>query len=218
MSQYLNESFPATPVRVLIADDHPMIRSGIATLLDRVPGFQLAGQASDGAEALALALDLVPDLILMDLKMPGTDGLDAIREIRTRLPKLNIIVLTSFDDEEDIFQALHLGAKAYLLKSGPIEEFVQCLKVVAGGRTFVPSEIGVKLTERLRAVQLTARELEILRFLASGGSNKTIARTIGIGEGTVKFHINNILGKLCAGNRTEAVAIGMKRGLVARPV
>ncbi|MGA2549566.1 MAG: response regulator transcription factor [Burkholderiaceae bacterium] len=204
----------STRIRLLIADDHPMIRSGLAALVARESNFDLVGEAVTGAEAVAKVQELEPDVILMDLKMPEMGGLEAIRVVRSLCPSVNIVIFTTFEGEEDIYRGLQAGAKAYLLKDSPCQEVVRCINVVASGRKFVPGDVAAKLAERMEFNELSARELEVLQYLTSGKSNKAIARMAGIGEGTVKFHVNNILSKLGVSSRTEAVTLGAKRGLI----
>jgi two-component system NarL family response regulator len=201
-------------IRLIIADDHPMIRGGLAALIAREPGLELVGEAVTGADAVAKVQALHPDVVLMDLHMPEMGGLDAIRAIRRAAPGVNIIIFTTFEGEEDIYRGLEAGAKAYLLKDAPCQELAQCITVVAKGGKYVPRHVAAKLAQRMDLDALSPRELEILRLVASGKSNKAIARMAGIGEGTVKFHVNNILSKLAVCSRTEAVAVGARRGLI----
>ena len=202
------------PVRIVVADDHPMIRAGLTALIARERSFELVGEAVTGVEAVARTRELQPDVVMMDLKMPELGGLAAIQEIRKTNDSVNIIIFTTFNGEEDIYRGLQAGARAYLLKDAPCEEVVRCINVVSSGRRCIPAEVAAKLAERMDFEELSAREAEILKYLASGKSNKAIARMAGIGEGTVKFHVNNILSKLSVTSRTEAVTLAARRGLI----
>jgi two-component system NarL family response regulator len=201
-------------LRILVADDHPMIRAGLTALIARESAFELAGEAVSGIDAISKTRELRPDVVLMDLKMPELGGLAAIREIRKTDEAVHIIIFTTFSGEEDIYRGLQAGARAYLLKDAPGDEVIRCINVVASGRRCIPAEVAAKLAERMDSEELSARETEILQYLASGKSNKVIARMAGIGEGTVKFHVNNILSKLSVASRTEAVTLAARRGLL----
>jgi DNA-binding NarL/FixJ family response regulator len=202
------------PISILIVDDHAMIRLGLATMIGQDPRFRLAGEAADGGEATGLFESLRPDIVLMDLHMPNVSGVEAIKQIRLIDPLARIVILSSFDSEEDIFRGLRAGAKAYLLKDSSSERIVECLLIVASGRKVVPPEIASKLADRMESATLSRRETEILELMSTGKSNKRIARAADITEGTVKFHVNNILSKLRATGRTEAVTVALKRGMV----
>jgi two-component system, NarL family, response regulator len=201
-------------VKVLIADDHPIVRSGLVGVVNAQPGLELAGEASNGNEAVDLYRRLRPAIVLMDLRMPGLDGVAAIESIRALDPEARVIILTTFDGEEDIYRGLRAGAKAYLLKDTPPSQIMDCIRAVMQGRRYVPSAIASKLAERLDSDALSKRETEVLRHLAQGRSNKEIARIVGITEGTVKFHVTSVMAKLGAKSRTEAVAVAVRRGLV----
>lgn len=205
---------PLKRVRILVADDHPMIRAGLKALIAKEPAFELVGEAVTGIEAISKTRELRPDVVLMDLKMPELGGLAAIQEIRKTDESVNIVIFTTFNGEEDIYRGLQAGARGYLLKDAPVEEVLRCISVVASGRRCIPADVAAKLAERMEFEELSARETEILKFLASGKSNKVIARMAGIGEGTVKFHVNNILSKLSVASRTEAVTLAARRGLI----
>jgi two-component system NarL family response regulator len=191
-----------------------MIRAGLTALIARESAFELAGEAVSGIDAISKTRELRPDVVLMDLKMPELGGLAAIREIRKTDEAVHIIIFTTFSGEEDIYRGLQAGARAYLLKDAPGDEVIRCINVVASGRRCIPAEVAAKLAERMDSEELSARETEILQYLASGKSNKVIARMAGIGEGTVKFHVNNILSKLSVASRTEAVTLAARRGLL----
>jgi two-component system NarL family response regulator len=204
------------PIRVLIADDHPVVRAGLATMLEIEPeqNISVVGQAKNGREAIELWESLQPDVGLMDLKMPEIDGVAAIAAIYRRHPNARLIVLTTYDGDEDIYRGLRAGARGYLLKDAPREQLLAAIRTVHAGGKFVPSEIAARLAGRAEFEALSARETEILQWMAQGKSNRDIARIAFITEGTVKFHVNRILDKLGANSRSEAVVIAAKRGLV----
>lgn len=201
-------------ISVLIADDHPLILDGLAALVESEPGFALAGRASNGVQAREQYAALRPDVLLIDLNMPGGSGIDAILQIRAFDPNARIVVLSGYEGEEDVFRALASGASAYLLKRSGAEQVLQCLRqVIAHGR-FVPPALAARLANRVAGDALSKRELEILTLMSTGKSNKLIARAAGIGVGTVKYHVNNILSKLNVSCRTEAACVAMQRGLI----
>ncbi len=204
----------ASPCRVLIADDHPIVRMGLAGMVAAQPDLSLAGQADSGNAAVAQYRQLQPDVVLMDLRMPGLDGVAAIEAIRAIDPAARIIILTTFDGEEDIYRGLRAGAKAYLLKDAPHEQIIDCIDAVRQGRRYLPPSVALKLADRLEGEALSRRELEVLRQMATGMSNKEIARITSITEGTVKFHVTAIKAKLDVKSRTEAVAVAIRRGLI----
>jgi two-component system, NarL family, response regulator len=207
------------PVRILIADDHPVVRSGIAAMLeiDPMANLQVVGQAKNGDEMVKLFAQLQPDIGLVDLRMPEMSGVEAIAQIRSQFPEARLIILTTYDGDEDIYRGLQAGAKAYLLKDTPREELLQCIQTVHAGRSFIPPDIGIRLAERMNSPELSKREREILQLLPVGMSNSEIGAALQITEGTVKSHVNNILGKLNVGDRTQAVIVGLKRGLISLP-
>lgn len=201
-------------IAVLIADDHPLILDGLANLIESEPGLSLSGRATDGVQAVAKYADLRPDVMLIDLNMPGGSGLEAISRIRALDPRAKIVVLSACEGEEDVFRAMDSGASAYLLKQSSSEQILQCLhRIIEHGR-YMPAALSVKLASRVAGDALSRRELEILAYLSTGKSNKMIARIAGIGVGTVKYHVNNILSKLNVSCRTEAACVAMQRGLI----
>jgi DNA-binding NarL/FixJ family response regulator len=202
------------PISILIADDHPLILAGLASLISATPGLQLLAQAANGRAALALYEQLRPDVVLVDLNMPEMNGVECIEAIMRLDPAAAIVILTTYQGEEDVYRGLRAGARAYLLKDSGFEELASCIRAVAAGHKFLPAEVASKLAERMEANQLSRRELEILAHLATGKSNKMIARSAGIEVGTVKFHVNNILSKLNAASRTEAATVAARRGLL----
>jgi DNA-binding NarL/FixJ family response regulator len=201
-------------IRVLVADDHPIVRQGLVSLINRKRGMKVVAEAENGVSAVWQFNRHHPDICLIDLRMPSMDGVDAIRAIRDEHPDANIIVLTTFDDDEDIHRALQYGAKAYLLKDIPRKELLDHIIAVHQGKTCIPPAVATKLAAHLKALNLTDRELEVLRLLVTGKSNKEIASELKRTEGTIKVHVNHILHKLGAGGRTEAAAIALKRGLI----
>ena len=206
----------ATPstIRVLIADDHPILREGMASLLNRQVGMEVIAQATDGDEAVALFRRQRPDVAVLDLRMPSLGGIEAIAAIREIDPLARLVILTSFASDEEIYRAIEAGARGYLLKGAAVEELVDCVRAVHGGRTYIPPAIASKLAGRVGTVDLTGREREVLSLVAEGKSNREIGATLDITEGTIKVHVNNILHKLGVASRTEAVNIGLRRGLV----
>jgi DNA-binding NarL/FixJ family response regulator len=204
----------SAPHRVLIADDHPIVRMGLAGMVAAQSGLSLVGQADSGEAAVQQYRQLRPDLVLMDLRMPGLDGVAAIEAIRGLDAAARIIILTTFDGEEDIYRGLRAGAKAYLLKDAPHEQITECIQAVMRGQRYLPGPIALKLADRLEGDALSRREQEVLRQMATGKSNKEIARETGITEGTVKFHVTAVMAKLSVKSRTEAVAVAVRRRLI----
>ncbi|MFM2044353.1 MAG: Protease production enhancer protein [Pseudomonadota bacterium] len=203
-----------TRLRVLLVDDHAIFRRGLAALFEDNTEFRVVGEAGNGAEAMRLHAALAPDLTLLDLRMPEMEGAEVVRRIREEAPAARIIILTTFDTDEDIERALKAGAKAYLLKDLSEAELLDCLREVAAGRTYVPFPIAAKLAERLTQVQLTQREMAVLKHMAEGLANKSIAARLAISDATVKVHVTNLFQKLQVNSRTEAIAVAVRRGLV----
>jgi two-component system, NarL family, response regulator LiaR len=209
-------------IRVLIADDHTIVRHGLRLMLELKPGIEVVGEAQDGAEAITLAGALKPDVIIMDLEMPRVSGLQAIAEIHARMPEIHILVLTSYTDSEKITSAIKNGAVGYLLKDSPPGELIQAIREVAQGHINLPPEIAQKLVQGLQQSSeaqrsfspLTNRELEVLRLAACGMSNPEIAGKLVVSEGTVRFHFSNIFNKLQVNNRSQAIVHALRRGLV----
>lgn len=201
-------------IRILLADDHPIVRDGLAAVIEDQPDMTVVAQAATGDGAAALALQLRPDVVLMDLRMPGMGGVNAIRALRAQWPQARVVVLTTYDGDEDIYRALQAGARAYLLKDTPRADLLDAIRAVHQGQTRIPPEVAAKLAERVAGQELTARELDVLRLLVLGHSNREIAAALHVGEGTVKFHVNNILGKLGVQDRTQAATEALRRGIV----
>ena len=207
---------PATHIRVLIADDHEVVREGLAAMINRQPDMRVVAEAPDGVDAVRRWSEERPDVSLVDLRMPRLDGVGFISQVRALDPKARILILTTFDGDEDIYRGMRAGAKAYLLKDAPREQLLQCIRAVHAGDTFLPPNVAAKLAAQVSGERLTDRELEILKCMSAGDSNKSIARTLSISEGTVKTHVKSVLFKLGATSRTEAAAIAARRSLVQR--
>jgi len=202
------------PITLLIADDHPLILAGLAALIGGEPDLVLLGQASDATGAVEQYMRLRPDVLLIDLNMPGGGGIEAIRAVRALVPDARIVILTTYDGDEDVHRAMLAGAGGYLLKQSGLADVLHCVRQVAANRRFLAPGLAEKLADRVDANRLSRRELEILARLAAGMSNKVIARTENIGVGTVKYHVNNILSKLNVSCRTEAACVAARRGLI----
>jgi DNA-binding NarL/FixJ family response regulator len=200
-------------ISLVIADDHPLILAGIATLIESEPGFELLGQAVNAGQAVEQYERLRPDVMLVDLNMPG-GGLEAIVQVRKIDAEAKIVILTTYEGDDSVHRALHAGASAYLLKQAGFDEIVHCVRQVANKRRYLPPQLAEKLAQRIHTSELSRRELDILAHLSAGKSNKAIARDAGIGVGTVKYHVNNILSKLNVSCRTEAACVAQQRGLL----
>ena len=205
---------PAAAIRVLIAEDHTVVRDGLVALINQESDMQIVAETGDGRQAVALWRQNRPAITLMDLRMPQLDGVSAIYEIRAIDPNARIIVLTTFDGDEDIYRGMRAGAKSYLLKDVRREELFQCIRDVHAGRTYMPAAIAAKLAERLTGEELSPRELEVLRLLAEGKPNKLIGSALSITEVTVKSHVQSLFRKLNVFSRTEAIAVATRRGLL----
>jgi len=201
-------------IRVVVADDHPVVREGLAAILARQPDMAVAAEAESGEKACELCSSQRPDVVLMDLRMPGMGGVAATRWIGDRYPACHVLVLTTFDGDEEIYQALKAGARGYLLKDAGREELLAAIRGVHAGKRWIPPAVADRLAQRVAGSQLSSREVEVLSLVAAGNSNKRIARRLGITEGTVKGHVNSILGKLAADDRTEAVTSAVRRGIL----
>ncbi|MET1052807.1 MAG: response regulator transcription factor [Mycetocola sp.] len=215
----------AQPIRVVVADDHPIVRSGIASLLSLADGIEVVGEAANGAEAIALAREHSPDLVLMDLRMPNPggediDGAEATAQIIATVPGTRVLILTTYETDDHILGAIEAGASGYLLKAAPQDEIVAGVRSVVGGQTVLAPAIAAKLVDRMRQgaapapPKLSARELEVLRLVSAGNSNPTIAATLFISEATVKTHLVHAFEKLGVSDRTRAVTLALELGLL----
>jgi DNA-binding NarL/FixJ family response regulator len=205
---------PTAPIRVLIADDHLLFRDGLAVLLQRQPEITVVAVAADGAEALEACRNLLPDVALVDLRMPGTDGMALLTALRASCPEVRPIVLSGFDADDDIVQAIQAGARGYLLKTSYPAEVAEAIVAVHRGGTCLPPAVAAKLASHVTRPRLTSRQGEVLGLIARGMTNEEIGRQLAIVEGTVKAHVKSILEKLGARDRTQALCIALKRGLV----
>ncbi len=202
------------PIRILIVEDHHVVRQGLAALLSVVDGMQVVGEAADGEAAVAQWNSLRPDITLIDLRLPRRSGVEVIQMIRRREAYARFIVLTTFDGDEDIYRALQAGARAYLLKGMTADVLVSTIRQVHAGKSCIPPVIAQKLAERMGAEELTHREQDVLEQIVRGKSNKEIGVELDISEATVKTHINSLLGKLGVSDRTQAATAAIQRGLV----
>ena len=201
-------------IRILTVDDHPLLRKGIAALVNAEPDLKLVAEASNGKEAIDAFRSHRPDVTLMDLQMPGVDGLEAIETIRREFPEARIIVLTTYSGDTQVLRALKAGARGYVLKGHVHKELLDTIRAVHVGQKRIPPEIAAELADHATDDPLTGREIEVVRLIAAGNSNKQIADELSIGEATVKSHVTNILSKLGANDRAHAVTIGLKRGII----
>ena len=210
------------PIRILVADDHPVVRDGLVAILGTQPDFEVVGEAGTGLEVIAVVERLQPDVLLIDLEMPDLDGVETLERLQQTNSQVQAIVFTAFDTDERILGAVQAGAQGYLLKGVPRQELFKAIRVVYGGGSLLQPVVASKLLRQVshqnqppaQVESLTPRELEVLRFLGQGLQNKEIAAELVISERTVKFHVSSIMGKLGAGNRTEAVSIAAQQGLI----
>jgi DNA-binding NarL/FixJ family response regulator len=202
------------PIRVLSVDDHSLVRKGIASILANEADIKLVGEASNGRMAVELFRKHHPDVTLMDLRMPEVDGIEATRQIRADSPEARIIALTSFDGDQDIYRALEAGVRGYLLKEMVHTDVLNAIRIVHSGERLLPTEVAERLSRYFPQVALTPREVEVLTWVAQGLANKEIASRLGTASGTVKMHMQNILAKLDATDRTHAVTIALARGII----
>jgi two-component system, NarL family, response regulator len=203
-----------SPIRVMLCEDHVIVREGLVSLLEAHEDFRVIGQAGDGEAALALFRRDPPDVTLMDLRMPKLDGAEVIKVLRREYPGSRFLVLTTYDTEDDVTRALQAGASGYLLKGTNRATLRDAIRLVHAGRRFIPPEIADRVLPGAATEELTDREVEVLRRIAEGLSNREIGLQLGIGESTVKTHVNHLLGKLGVTDRTKALVLALKRGLV----
>jgi two-component system NarL family response regulator len=203
-------------IRILVVDDHPVVRAGLVSMLSSIPGLTVSGAASTGEEALQLIDREQPDVLLLDLRMPGMTGIELLNAIRTK-PMPKALVLTSYESDEEIYRAIEAGAQGYLLKSTPQGEIVTAIQTVHSGRHHIPPRIAARLAERMVRSALTQRELEILEMVVRGLTNKQIGNALGISENTARNHINSVIRKLDVSGRTEAATAAIQQGLVRMP-
>jgi DNA-binding NarL/FixJ family response regulator len=201
-------------IRVFSVDDHPLLREGIAAIINNQPDMQVIGQAANGKDAVQEFKKHQPDVTLMDLRLPDMSGIDAMIAIRAEFPEARIILLTTFEGDVEIKRALEAGARGYLLKSMPPKELVEVIRQVHAGKKRIPPQLAAQLAEHMSDEALTTREVEVLRQIAGGNRNRDIAERLFISEETVKVHIKHIMEKLGASDRTQAVAIGIRRGII----
>jgi DNA-binding NarL/FixJ family response regulator len=201
-------------IRVLCVDDHPIVRKGIASLLANETDMRLVAEAATGREAVDVHRAVQPDITLMDLRLPDFDGVTATRMIRGESPQARIIALTSYDGDQQIYRALEAGARGYLLKEMVHSDLLRAIRVVHSGKRLIPPEVAERLTEYFPQIVLTEREVEVLSCVARGMANKDIAHRLGTASGTIKMHVQNILSKLGASDRTHAVTIALERGIL----
>ncbi len=209
-------------IKILIADDHPVVREGLIAMLSREVDFKVVGEAKDGVEAVNKARELSPDVVLMDLRMPEMDGVEAMRQIRSAMPDIKFIILTTYSDDDYIFSGIEAGARAYLLKDAPREDLFKAIRSVYRGESLIQPVVASKLLDRFSQLsrrtpsgeELSERELEVLCLMAKGAANKEISAELNIAQSTVKTHITNIFQKLGVNDRTEAVTQALKKGII----
>jgi|SRR5579871_2241432 len=201
-------------IRVLVADDHPVVREGLSATINYQPDMEVVGKAADGREAAELFRQHRPNVTLMDLRMPEMDGVTAISAIRAEFPAARILALTTYDGAEDIYQSLHAGAAGYVLKETPMEELLEAIRAVHRGKKYVSAETALKMVQHIDDEKLTARELEVLKHIVAGMSNQEIGTALLITQGTVKTHVTHILTKMAVSGRSQAAIAAVKRGLV----
>jgi DNA-binding NarL/FixJ family response regulator len=207
----------ANRIRIMVVEDHHVVRQGLVALLKGTPDMEVIAEAQDGAQAVERFRQHRPDITLMDLRMPNLGGAQATEAIRKEFPQARIIVLTTYDGDEDIYRAIQAGARGYLLKDMFGEELMEAIRAVHAGKSRIPAAVAERLADRMGGPNLTARELSVLQLIVKGKSNKEIADELGIFESTVKTHVNNILSKLDVNDRTQAATTALQRGIVHLP-
>jgi two-component system, NarL family, response regulator len=204
-----------TTIRVLIVDDHSIVRQGLATIINRDPEMTVIAQAEDGQQAIICFREHQPDITLMDLRMPQMGGVETIATICAEFKQARMIILTTYDSDEDIYRGLQAGAQGYLLKDSKPDTLLNAIRMVHRGQRYIPPEVGAKLVQRMSNPELSERELAVLCLMAQGMSNQEIGTALHIGESTVKSHVNRILSKLGVNDRTQAVIVAVRRGIVS---
>jgi DNA-binding NarL/FixJ family response regulator len=201
-------------IRIIVADDHPIVREGLSALVTSQKDMKVVCEAANGQQAVETFLLQRPDVLLMDLRMPRMNGIDAIHAIREKVPEAKIIVLSTYDGDEDIYQAVKAGAKAYLLKDSPRDQLLESIRAVYRGQLSIPPAVAARLASHTQATKLTERETGIMELLVAGKSNKEIGASLGVTEGTVKIHTGHIFKKLGASGRTDAIRVALERGII----
>lgn len=205
------------PIRLLIVDDHPVVRTGLRSMFESYAEVEVLNALASGEEALEFLRLNTTDVVLLDLRMPGLSGLDVLRSLKTQQSKVRIVILTSFELDEDIYQAVSAGADGYLLKNTPDEEIIKAVRIVLSGKRHIPDRVAAKLAERMMRTQLTARELEVLELMVKGLTNRQLARVLEVSVHTIRNHVDSILRKLEVSDRTEASTTAIQQGLVRLP-
>jgi two-component system NarL family response regulator len=203
-----------TRLRILVADDHHIVRSGLVASLGLEDDLEVVGEAESGAQAIALFPQCQPDVVLMDLRMAGGSGIETTATLRAQAPEARVIIYTTFDGDEDVYRAVQAGARGYLLKSAPRTDLLTAIRTVAAGERYLPPELAQRLAARVAGPDISARELEVLRLISAGRSNKEIGATLHIAEDTVKRHVSNILMKLGVSDRAQAATEAIRRGFL----
>ena len=205
---------PIVPIQVLIVDDHPVVRAGLASMLATQAELELIGSASSGEDALRFLEQNRPDVLLLDLRMPGLSGVETLQALKAASRSVRVIILTNYETDEDIYRAVQAGAQGYLLKNTSLREMIEAIRAVHSGKRYIPRHIASRLAERMVRTDLTARELEILKLLSKGPTNKQIGQVLGISDNTVRNHVLKIIEKLEVSDRTEAATVAIRRGLI----
>lgn len=201
-------------LKVLVADDHPVVRRALVNVINNEPDMRVTCESGNGRDAVMKAAAEQPDVCLLDLRMPGMDGIQAMKSIQERVPNTRLVIFSSYNTQEDVYRAIEAGAQGYVLKEAPVEDIIASVRAVAGGGNWIPNNVGAKLAKRVSDQDLTPREREVLRVLAAGKSNKEIGVIFSISEATVKVHVTHVLEKLHVSSRAEAITAAAKRGLV----